>query len=395
MADLASAMVNRFAYRWSTVEAGELAAVIGTSLFFDEAWLDDPPVVRHVFVRAREQLRPAPLGLEAVPRPHWPTAGDLAAWLGIGTAGLWRLTLPPNWQRRQPVTEQHYGFGWRAKRDGGARLIEAPLPHLKALQRRLLQGVLAYVPPHEAACGFVRGHSVLDHAARHTGQAVLLRFDLQDFFGHVRAARVHALWRTLGYPIEVARMLTALTTVATPEAVLLRGRQAHGLPWAAAQRLRDAHLPQGAPTSPALANLAAFGLDLRLASLAASMGAAYSRYADDIALSGGAKLAHQRERIAASVSALARDEGFVLNHRKTRCLGAGSSQRLCGVVVNAHPNLPRVAFDRLKASLHRAVRDGVDPAERDRLRGAVSWALQVNPDRGAKLQRLFERIDEH
>jgi len=37
-----------------------------------------------------------------------------------------------------------------------------------------------------------------------------------------------------------------------------------------------------------LANLAAFGLDRRLAGLAAALGATYTRYADDLTLSGGA-----------------------------------------------------------------------------------------------------------
>jgi hypothetical protein len=52
------------------------------------------------------------------------------------------------------------------------------------------------------------------------------------------------------------------------------------------QRLRGAHLPQGAPTSPALANLAAFRLDIRMAALAKRFGATMTRYADDIAFSG-------------------------------------------------------------------------------------------------------------
>jgi retron-type reverse transcriptase len=88
-----------------------------------------------------------------------------------------------------------------------------------ALQRRLLDDLLERIPPHEAAFGYARGRSVLDHARAHVGQPVLLKFDLQDFFSSVRASRVHALFTTLGYPEPVARELTALCTVATPEPV--------------------------------------------------------------------------------------------------------------------------------------------------------------------------------
>ncbi|MGF6725986.1 hypothetical protein P3T43_005371 [Paraburkholderia sp. GAS41] len=55
----------------------------------------------------------------------------------------------------------------------------------------------------------------------------------------------------------------------------------HGkMEWLEKQRYRTRHLPQGAPTSPALANLCAFRLDLRLAGLARALGATYTRYAD-------------------------------------------------------------------------------------------------------------------
>jgi RNA-directed DNA polymerase len=67
-------------------------------------------------------------------------------------------------------------------------------------------------------------------------------------------------------------------------------------------------------------------------------------------------------------------------------------QRIAGMVVNARPNLPRGEYDRLKAALHRRVRDGGCLAERDRLRGHVAWAMQVNPQRAQRLQRLFEAI---
>jgi len=63
------------------------------------------------------------------------------------------------------------------------------------------------------------------------------------------------------------------------------------------RRLAAPHLPQGAPTSPALANLAAFTLDRRLTGLAGALDATYTRYADDLTLSGSSRLLHRGERI--------------------------------------------------------------------------------------------------
>ena len=367
---------------------------------YQAAWdADERPHVRHYIQRPRATLPPPPLGLDHLALPLWPHAGALAAGLGVTPAGLWRLTRPAAWQRRVAGTRQHHRFRLLAKRNGGFRLLEVPEPHLMALQRRLHALLLARLPPHEAACGFVRGRSVQDHARAHAGQPVLLKFDLQDFFASVRASRVHAIFSTLGYGDEVARQLTALCTVATPEPVLARLRESGSLGWQQAQRHRDAHLAQGAPTSPALANLCAFNLDLRLHGLARSFDAHYTRYADDIVLSGPSSLRAAAARLEAWVGRIARDEGFVLNHRKTRIATASRCQQVCGVVVNRHPNLPRADFDRLKAQLHDCLHRGPAAANREgqaawreHLRGRVAWAAQVNPAKAARLQRLFEQI---
>jgi hypothetical protein len=197
----------------------------------------------------------------------------------------------------------------------------------------------------------------------------------------------------------VARALTALCTTATPEAWLARGRQGGQLDWSASQRLRAAHLPQGAPTSPALANLAAFNVDLRLAALAEGYGAKYSRYADDLAFSGGAALRAALPRLRRDVAAIVASEGFTLNAAKTRAVTQAQRQLLCGVVVNQQPNLPRETFDRLKAQLHDCVTHGPAAANRGahadwraHLQGQLAWARQLNPGKAQRLDRLWARI---
>ena len=359
-----------------------------------------PPVVRGWFMTQARTLGDPPAPLREVQRPMWPGIGALADGLDVSVSGLWRLTRSASWQRQAPLGEQHYRYELLPKRTGGWRLLEVPQPWLRTLQRRVLDDLLAHVPPHEAACAYVRGRSVVDHARAHAGQAVLLKFDLQDFFATVRASRVHATFARLGYSQAVARALMALCTTATPEPVLERLRSEGGLSWTQAMRLRDAHLPQGAPTSAALANLCAFRLDTRIAGLARSLGARYTRYADDIVLSGDGRLRHAADRIEARIGGFALDEGFALNHRKTRRVTRARRQQVCNIVVNARPNLPRDEFDRLKAQLHRCATLG--PATQNRagvvhweqhLRGRVAWAAQLNATKAQRLRRLLERID--
>ena len=392
---LAKAMARVPGEVWRRLDVQTLGERVEAHDGFVEAWAgEDRPQVRRYLLRPLEEMLPAPIGLD---RPHWPTVGALARGLGMTPAGLWRLTLPSDWQRRRPLAQQHYRQQLVPKRGEGAgwRLLEVPEPYLRAVQRRLLGQLLNGLPPHDAAFGYAQGRSVVQHAAVHSGQARVLRFDLSDFFATVRASRVHALFKTLGYSTAVARALTALCTAATPEAWL---RSQGRLSWLQCQRLRDAHLPQGAPTSPALANLCAFALDARLRGLAAQFGARYSRYADDLVISGPASLPVRS--IAAWVAAIAEDEGFVINRRKTRNLGAARRQSVCGIVVNDRPNLPRDEFDRLKAILHRCVVDGPSSQNRDghadwraHLQGRVAWAAQLNAAKAAKLKKLLAQVD--
>jgi len=400
MAPLAQRCARLPGEHWRRLTPRSLAVLIANDAGFQAAWrAGQPPEIRRHLLGAQAQMQAAPLGLEQLLRPDWPDSASLARGLGITPAGLWRFSRPSAWQRRMPLGEQHYRYRLLTKRSGGWRLLEVPAPWLLAVQRRLLDLLLNSVPPHEAACGYAPGRSLLQHLRTHADQAVLLKFDLRDFYTTVRAGRVQALFSTLGYPEVVARELTALCTTATPEAVLQRLHEQGGLDFWRRQRLRDAHLPQGAPTSPALANLCAFGLDLRLAGLAQILGARYSRYADDLVFSGGPELARWRARIEVWVARVALEEGFALNHRKSRCEPAARRQTVCHVVVNRTPNLPRAEFDRLKAILHQCALHG--PAAQNRaghvdwrahLQGRVAWAAQLNPAKAQRLQRLFERI---
>ena len=147
----------------------------------------------------------------------------------------------------------------------------------QACARTILHDVLRDAPLHDAAMGFRRGRGVFDHAACHVERRWVVSMDLRDFFPSITVTRVAGVFSALGLERQQARMLAELTTHATK---LDRGatRQER-------QLYCRRHLPQGAPTSPALANLAATHLDRRLAALAASIGGAYSRYADDLVLS--------------------------------------------------------------------------------------------------------------
>jgi hypothetical protein len=349
-----------------------------------------------------QRMRPAPAAA-GWRLPVIESAGALAGWLSIGPDELeWFADLKDLGHRLQIPKLQHYHYSIRQKRSGGVRLIEMPKARLKALQRHILSGILDAIPVHDAVHGFVKGRSIVSFAAPHTGKAVLLRLDLEDFFPASPGARIQALFRTLGYPESVADRLGGICTNAVPRSIWKAELQELGWKqWNDARILYGRpHLPQGAPTSPALANLTAYRLDCRLAGLAQSAGAVYTRYADDLAFSGGEDFARVSERFAAHAAGIALEEGFQVNHRKTRIMRAAARQHLAGIVVNEKVNLKRRDLERLEAILTNCARSGPSTQNRENvtdyrahLEGRVGFVEMVNAERGRRLRGLLEKID--
>ena len=160
------------------------------------------------------------------------------------------------------------------------------------------------------------------------------------------------------------------------------------------------HLPQGAPTSPSLANLIAYRLDCRLSGLARNAEVSYTRYADDLLFSGLRDFGRIAKSFAIRVGSIALDEGFQVQHRKTRIMRAATQQIAAGIVINKITNIRRSEFDVLKAILFNCTRYGPSTQNRDalpdfqsRLRGRIDWVRQLNPARSEKLMEMFHAID--
>jgi RNA-directed DNA polymerase len=361
--------------------------------------LGAPRIIRHV--RSRQPAAPhdwpiAQIGSVAALAERLELSSGQLEWLA-DVRGLERTV--------EHEKLRNYRYRWTPRRSGLPRLIEAPKARLKEIQRWVLREILNLVPAHDAAHGFIGGRSVLTHAAVHIGHPIVLRIDLRDFFASVSAGRVYGIFRTLGYDRGLAHTLTGLCSNSIP-AMVWNGTERPSQPqliqahfWLGRQ-LATPHLPQGAPTSPALANLAAFALDRRLSGLGSAFNLSYSRYADDLVFSGSRLTDGANRTLLQMTGRIVKAEGFRVNQDKTSMRTAAQRQLVTGIVVNARPNVPRPEYDRLKAILHRIAIDGpgsYDPARpvdlRAHLRGQVAWVNAVNPRRGEKLRRIFDTIN--
>ena len=335
------------------------------------------------------------------PIPPLATPQQLADWLGITPGELaWFADLSSLQRLALDGPLSHYGYRWIRKRGGSFRLVESPKARLKQLQRKVLHELIDKIPPHEAAHGFRQGRSICSFVQPHVGRRVILKMDLQDFFPSITQWRVTGLFRCAGYPEEVARLLAGICTNEAPPQVL------RSLPECERQRAwqletlyQTPHLPQGAPSSPGLANLCAYKLDARLAGLARAAGGIYTRYADDLLFSGDDAFARSVKRFYIHAAAIVLEEDFTVNFHKTRIQSQPVRQPAAGLVINSNANIQRDTFDNLKATLHNAARFGPVGQNRggvadfrDHLGGRIAFVEMVHPARGAKLRRIFERI---
>lgn len=316
---------------------------------------------------------------------------ELAHWLTMSVPELDWFAARGRWSRRAEPRLRHYRVQRLPKRDGGFRVIEAPKERLATAQRRILDEILTAIPPHPAVHGFVRGRSAVSFASPHALHDTVVRVDLRRCFEHVTYPRVRAVFAAIGYAPAVAAYLASLcTTVISVDDESLVDPSHAAL-------LRERHLPQGAPTSPALLNLVLRRLDFRVSGYAAKHRLGHTRYGDDLAFSGddldAGRLVWFLERVAV-------DEGFVVHPGKTRIMHDHQRQQLGGLVVNRGVRASRTEFDAVKALLNNAIRHGAQSQNRDghadfraHVYGRVAWVGLGSPTRRERLRAMAARVD--
>ncbi|MBL8820190.1 MAG: RNA-directed DNA polymerase [Planctomyces sp.] len=377
-----------------------LAFLLSNREFIDASLNEDFDVQPYLLP---SEFSPSPGNFEAIDVIRLRSSGEVAAWLKLNENELSWFADRHQLERLSTVGPlRHYRYFWKLKRHGRCRLIEAPKFRMREIQRRLLREILSRIPVHNAAHGFRRGRSANSHAAPHVGRSVVLKLDLEDFFPSVPPMRLTRLLMHTGYPEDVAEILTALCCNHVPSDVF--DSFPHRDDWKLRRRAKQLycrpHIPQGAPTSPVIANLCAYRLDTRLAGLAQSANATYTRYADDLLFSGDDQFSRGIDRFRILAAAIAMEEGFAVNHHKTRVMKRSIRQEAVGLVLNEKINTRRDEFDRLKATLHRCILKGPEAVNcgqhahfRQHLIGRIQHIAQSSQSRHTKLMALFDQIN--
>lgn len=268
------------------------------------------------------------------------------------------------------------------KGNGAYRMISAPERKWKMVQRKLARVLAVIYEPKHCAYGFIEKKNCVLNAKNHINKKILLNVDLKDFFSQIHFGRIRGMLMAKPYSIGEE----AATTIA--QIACLNGR-----------------LPQGAPSSPVIANMVAAPLDNALMRLAERYQCIYTRYADDITFSTSKakfddKLVSYKEgevRLGKELEAILRKNSFEANYNKVALRPRTLRQEVTGLTVNVFPNLRRSYVRQLRGILHSCEKYGVYAAakgyvEKGYCNNSTICSLINNPAAEERIVAWFKHV---
>lgn len=349
--------------------------VRGLMVFFHQVYGQDlPPEIEKPYqeYRKNRELPDVPIAVTASVAPvsseQEPTSAPelLAQWLDLPVTTIL--------QAQELVQNGQAYDSWTIdKQNGGQRVITSPVDVLKDIQVRVLTRLLYHIPVSNASHGFVPGRSIVTNAMTHQHSAHLINLDLKDAFPSVSRHRVE-LGLQMGLGRVVKKFGLRFSTEVREELIQLLGLLL----------TYNDQLPQGAPTSGYLLNIAASALDARLFTLIQkdAVGVTYTRYADDLSFTS--KDEPLTTEFLDKVKRIIRRSGFRWNPRKTHraSLEKGQSIEICGIYVDGGQlRLPRDKMDMYRSILRRAttkiLTGQLDEATKRQIQGVVGFVEMV------------------
>lgn len=268
------------------------------------------------------------------------------------------------------------------KKTGGVRLISAPYADLKAVQTWIYENILLRNLFSVSPCaeGFIpktdnEVRNILSNAKKHAGCKWLINVDVQNFFDSIKYDSVWKYFKSLGYVDKVVNVLANMCTY-------------------------NFKLPQGAPTSPMLSNLIVRPMDDDFEKLAKVYNCNYSRYADDITLSG---ISYKYKPTIREIYEIIYRHHLYPNKKKARISFLGDRQLVTGLTITDGVHVPKKYRKDVWKELYCCKKFGVENQIAYRhpeqgmykhwLLGRIMFVKSIEPDCGEKMLKEYNSIN--
>ncbi|WED68479.1 retron St85 family RNA-directed DNA polymerase [Pectobacterium colocasium] len=260
--------------------------------------------------------------------------------------------------------EHYYNSSYIKKKSKDLRTISNPNRELKAIQRWILRNVLSSLSPSPYANGFIPKKSIIDNARPHRGNQYILSIDLKNFFTTVKASYVFTVFKSVGYASKMAYYLTSICTL-------------------------NGVLPQGAPTSPMLSNLVCLRMDERIGKYCENKALTYSRYADDITISGNKLAVIKKAWII--IRKIISEENFTVNKKKEMLSGPQSQRKVTGVIVTPEIGIGREKYNYFRKRIFILVKKNGDNMS-NVVNGILAHVKSIDLGKYKKLNDYYEQL---
>jgi len=258
-------------------------------------------------------------------------------------------------------TKSFYRTFFIPKSNGSLRKIEEPFPTLKEIQNWILVNILQKASVNRFAKAYRKKVTIIDNVKFHKAQPIIMKYDLENFFGTISTKSVVGIFLEMGYTKSLSMMLAKLCCL-------------------------NNCLPQGAPTSPYLSNLYCRELDNRIGGYVVKCGFRYTRYSDDITISGNIsemQIISLRRFIGKTI----KEYNLKINERKTRVLRKSNRQTVTGVVLNSKISAGSITKKEIRQTVYYIQKYGLEshlrrvnntqPNYLQHVIGKINWVLYL------------------
>ncbi|MCU6496903.1 retron St85 family RNA-directed DNA polymerase [Rugamonas sp. A1-17] len=258
------------------------------------------------------------------------------------------------------------------KRNGtGFRQIAQPSKEVKFIQRVILSQLKQSLTVHPCAMAYEPGTGIKLNALHHKDNSYLLKMDFRDFFPSITPFLFFSIAKDFDITFEevdrdfLSRLLFYKST-----------------------RKSKLRLSIGAPTSPFISNFVMHCFDKAMHEYCSTHKINYTRYADDITFSANEKgiLFDLPTLVKGNLRATTYSQ-IKINPDKTVYSSRAFNRHVTGVVITNDGSLS-LGRDRKRlysAMVHKYSVGVLDDAERQQLKGYLSFVLYIEPD-------FFERL---
>lgn len=255
------------------------------------------------------------------------------------------------------------------KKDKSDRILNVPNLSLKVIQRWILKEILEKISVSAQTMAFVPGlNGLKENAEQHKKNIFILEMDITNFFGTITEKQVYRLFHNIGYNTKVAGILTNLCTY-------------------------DGYLPQGAVTSPYIANLVCFHMDARINGYCSRKNIVYTRYADDLSFSSNNRtLLNRAEKFIKYIIA---DEGFTINDKKTRYLSNDVKKIVTGITINDFSvHVDKEFKKKIRAQIYNSIKNK-NYENNNQILGEIAYVNSIEVGYYEKVRKYIENLMEN